>query len=169
MLMFIPAIVISGLITFDFSTEIYSNEILLRIEPVYPVIPIDDHIILRYEISSIDLNDIPHDSDFDFGEKIFANLSKKEKFWTIDSLSHSKPVIDEDQVCIKGKVESFQDEPLVVSWEKDTYWKQLFFIRLADPYPQAQNFSAIVSVDYTCSAVLEQLLIEDEPVEFEYL
>ena len=106
LLMSIPAIVILSIIAVKWFTIFFGQEILLKIEPVDPRdLFRGDYVALRYEISRINLNETPHDTDFFIGDKIYASLSKKEKFWTIDSVSHSKLVLDEDQVCMKGKVE----------------------------------------------------------------
>ncbi len=171
LLMLIPAIVILSLIAFNWFTIIFSKEILLKSEQDDSLyLYREDYVVLSYEISRIDLSEIPHDRDFIYEEKIYASLSKKEKFWTIDSLSHSKPFLDDDQVCMKGEVSSFSNDQLKVSWVRDgPHWQSRYFIRLVNPPPQEQNFSAIVSVDFTGSAVLKQLLINDEPVEFEYI
>lgn len=168
LLMSIPAIVILSIIAVKWFTLFFGQEILLKNEPVDPRdLFRGDYVALRYEISRINLNEIPHDSDFLYGDTIYASLSKKEKFWTIDAVSHSKLVLDEDQVCMKGKVESSFNDQVIISWGIESYFVPEGEGRLIEQEMNARNVSAIVSVDFTCSSVLKQLLINDEPIEFE--
>ena len=168
LLMSFPAVVILSIIAVKWFTVLFGQEILLKNEPVDPRdLFRGDYIALRYEISRIDLNQIPHDSDFSIGDTIYASLSKKEKFWTIDSVSHSKRVPYEDQVCMKGKVERTFDDQVIVSWGIESYFVPEGKGRQIEQDMIARNVSAIVSVDFTCSSVLKQLLVNDEPIEFE--
>lgn len=167
LLMSIPAIVILSIIAVKWFTIFFGQEILLKIEPVDPRdLFRGDYVALRYEISRINLNEIPNDSDFFIGDTIYASLSKKEKFWTIDSVSHSKLVLDENQVCMKGKVERTFNDQVIISWGIESYFVPEGKGRQIEQDMVARNVSAIVSVDFTCSSVLKQLLVNDEPIEF---
>ena len=168
LIMLIPAIVILSIIAVKWFTIFFGTEILLKNQPVDPRdLFRGDYVNLNYEISSVDLNKTPYDHDFIYGDKIYASLSKKDKFWTIDSVSHSKPVLDEDQVCMKGKVEYIWSDRVSIDWGIESYFVPEGEGRPIEQQENARNVSAIVSVDFTCSSVLRQLLINDEPVEFE--
>jgi uncharacterized membrane-anchored protein len=167
LLMLIPAIVILSIIAVKYFTIFFGKEILLENRPIDPRdLFRGDYVDLRYEISTIDLNEIPHDNDFSYGDKIYASLSKKKKFWTIDSVSHSKPALDEDHVCMKGKVESVYDDRVFIDWGIETYFVPEGEGWQIERQENAGNVSAVVSVDFTCSSVLRQLLINDRLVRF---
>src|SRR3989344_7626444 len=107
-MMSIPAIVILGFIFFKMFTITTGQDILLEIPR--PIDPTDlfrgNYIALQYSISRLDLNKIYYDDEFSGDETVYTVLSKKEKFWTVDSVLHSKPNLNENQVCLKGKVRS---------------------------------------------------------------
>ncbi|NYT19584.1 MAG: GDYXXLXY domain-containing protein [Methanosarcinales archaeon] len=142
------------------------KDILLKTEPVDPRdVFRGDYVTLNYEISTIDLGETPYDHDFLMGESIYATLSEKEKYWTIDSVSHTKPDINDKEVCMKGTVRGSYDDIVAVSWGIESY-----FVPEGEGIPiqmQMENTSVIVSVGPGCSPVLKQLLIDDEPVTFE--
>lgn len=142
------------------------QDILLKTAPVDPRdIFRGDYVNLRYDISTIDLDNIPYDHEFMVGESVYASLSEKEKYWAIDSVSHRKPDVSDEDVCMKGVVTSSYDDTLNVRWGIESY-----FVPESEGVPiqeQVESTSVIVSVGPGCSAVLKQLLINGEPVTFE--
>jgi len=142
------------------------KEILLKTEPVDPRdIFRGDYVNLNYEISTIDLDRIPFDHNFLEGDPIYAILSEKEKYWTIDSVSHTKPDLNGEEVCMKGKVRWSIENNMNVEWGIESY-----FVPEGEGIPiqkQIENTSVVVSVGPWCSSVIKQLLIDDEPVTFE--
>lgn len=144
----------------------FGEDILLKTEPVDPRdVFRGDYVNLNYEISTIDLDKTPYDRDFLFGESVYAKLSEKEKYWTIDWVSHRKPDVSDEDVCMKGVVTSSYDDALNVRWGIESY-----FVPESEGVPiqvQVESTSVIVSVGPGCSAVLKQLLINGEPVTFE--
>ncbi len=164
----VPAIVILAFIGVKLYTLRSGQEILLKTAPVDPRdLFRGDYVRLSYEVSRIDLNAIPPDNNFSTGDTIYVALSKKEKFWTIDSVTHSKPRLNNDQVCMKGRVTRSHNNQVAVEWGIESYFvpegKGLPIERMR----RSENISAIASVDSTCSSVLRELLINDEPVEIE--
>ncbi|HIC90707.1 MAG TPA: hypothetical protein EYP21_01315 [Syntrophaceae bacterium] len=97
---------------------------------------------------------------------MYASLSKKEKFWTIDSVSHTKPNLNENQVCMKGRVTSSYNNGISAEWGIESYFVPERKGRPIERQRSAENVSVIVSVDSACSSVLKELLINDEPVKF---
>lgn len=167
----VPAIVMVVFISIQLFTSSFGQEILLKAAPVDPRdLFRGDYVTLTYEISRINPEELPHDTNFSSGETIYAILSKKDKFWTIDSVSHRKPGPDENQVCMKGRVirgaNSFDDR-ISVEWGIESYFVPEGSGRLIERQRDAENVSVIVSVDSTGSSVLKELLINDEPVEFD--
>ena len=142
------------------------KDILLKTEPVDPRdIFRGDYVNLNYEISTIDLDNTPFDHDFLAGDPIYPILSEKEKYWTIDSVSHTKPDINSEEVCMKGTIRWPNDNIMNVEWGIESY-----FVPEGEGIPiqkQIENTSVIVSVGPGCSPVIKQLLIDDEPVTFE--
>jgi len=164
----IPAIVILVFLGIQLFTFSFGQEILLKTAPVDPRdLFRGDYVTLSYEISRVELNNIPYDSNFSSGETIYAALSKEEKFWTIDSVSHTKPNLDNNQVCMKGRVTSCFNNQVFVKWGIESYFVPEGGGALIESQRNAENTSVIVSVDCTCSSVLKELLINDVPVEFE--
>ena len=164
----IPALVILMFVGIKLFTLSFGQEILLKTAPVDPRDMFrGDYVRLSYEITRIDLSKLPDDTSFSTGEAIYAVLSKKEKFWAIDWVSHEKPSLDENQVRMKGKVIRSSNKSLFVEWEIESYFVAEGKGRLIERQRNARITSVIVSVDSSGSSVLKTLLINDEPVEFE--
>lgn len=166
--MLVPAVVILLFFGVKLFTATMGEEILLKTAPVDPRdLFRGDYVRLSYEISTIDLNNVPYDSGFSTGNTIYATLSKKEKFWTVDSVSHSMPHLAEKQVCMRGSVTSSSQNRVWVEWGIESYFVPEGEGREIERERNAGNTSVIVSVDSTGSSVLKELLIDDEPVVFE--
>lgn len=171
LLMLIPAVVIVVFFGVKLFTASMGEEILLKTAPVDPRdIFRGDYVRLSYEISMIDLNNVSYDRDFSTDDTIYAALSKKEKFWTVDSVSHSIPSLAENQVCMRGGVSMTAsrqiDNRVGVEWGIESYFVPEGEGRKIERERNAENTSVIVSVDSTCSSVLKELLIDGEPVVF---
>jgi uncharacterized membrane-anchored protein len=165
----IPAIVILVFLGIKLFTYSFGQEILLETAPVDPRdLFRGDYVALSYKISRIDLSSLPHDTNFSSGQAIYASLSKKEKFWTIDSVSHSKPSLEMNQVCMKGKVINSFENQLFIEWGIESYFVPEGKGVLIESQRDVKNTSVIVSVDSTCCPMLKELLINDKPIEFEY-
>jgi uncharacterized membrane-anchored protein len=169
LLMLIPAVVILAFIGVKLFTVSMGEEILLKTAPVDPRdLFRGDYVWLSYEISMIDLNNVSYDRDFSIGDTIYAALSKKEKFWTVDSVSHSRSRLAENQVCMRGSVTASHQigNRVGVEWGIESYFVPEGEGREIERERNAGNTSVIVSVDSTCYSVLKELLIDDEPVVF---
>jgi uncharacterized membrane-anchored protein len=164
LIMVVPLIVIVGFMGVKLYTVYAGEEILLKVAPVDPRDMFrGDYIALSYDISRINLATVPYDSTFSSGETIYAVLSRKEKYWTIDSVSHAKSSLGENQVFMKGRVIAVSGQSVRVEWGIESYFvpegEGLTIERMRDA-----ELSVIVVVDNTGSSVLKQLLINDEPV-----
>lgn len=163
-IMMVPLIIILGFVGVKLYTVYTGEEILLEVAPVDPRDMFrGDYVALTYEISRISLLTVPYDSAFSPGETIYAVLSKKDKYWTIDSVSHTEPLLDETQVFMKGRVITATEKSVRVEWGIESYFvpegEGLTIERMRNA-----ELSAVVVVDNTGSSVLKQLLINDEPV-----
>lgn len=170
LLMLVPAVVILVFFGVKLFTASMGEEILLKTAPVDPRdLFRGDYVRLSYDISLIDLNNVSYDRDFSRGDTIYAALSKKEKFWTIDSVSHSRLRLAENQVCMRGSVTDSRQisNKVRVEWGIESYFVPEGEGREIERERNAGNTSVIVSVDSTCFSVLKELLIDDEPVTFD--
>lgn len=162
----VPAIVILGFIGVNLYTVVSGQEILLKVAPIDPRdIFRGDYVLLTYEISTIDFSQVPYDTPFSSGDTIYAVLSKKEKFWTIDSVHHTKPALTSDQVCMKGRVTQAFSTGVIVEWGIESYFVPEGKGRIVEDLRRKEDISVIVVVDSSGSSVLKELLINDEPVE----
>lgn len=168
LLMSVPALIIILFMSIKLLTLNLGQEILLKTAPVDPRdLFRGDYVTLSYDISTIDLDNTPHDTPFPQGNNIYATLSKKEKYWTIDRLSHIKPSLTEKQVCMKGKVTNAHKNRIFIEWGIESYFVPEGKGRVIENQRNTQNISVIISVDSTCSSVLKKIMINDEPVKFE--
>lgn len=167
MMMCIPAAIILGFILFKMSTLITGQDILLEIPR--PIDPTDlfrgNYVTLWYTISNIDLSEITYDYEFSRDETVYAILSKKEKFWTVDSVSHSKPKLNENQVCLKGKVGSSRDNQIRVKWGIESFFSPPEQAKEIEKEKWSGNVSSIVTVDSYCDSVLRALVVKDEIIK----
>ncbi len=165
LVMLVPAVAIAGFISVKLYTVYSGQEILLKVVPVDPTDMFrGDYVALTYEISIIDLDEVPCDASFLPGETVYAVLSKKEKFWTIDSVHHEKPELASGHVCMRGNVTGVYGTRISVEWGIESYFVPEGEGRIIENLRTTENISVIVLVDSTGSAVLKELLINDEPV-----
>lgn len=162
----VPAIMILALISYNYYTLSFGEEILLKPAPVDPRdLFRGDYVALRYEISTINLKETPYDSNFSSRETVYAILTKGEKFWHINSISHKKPKLTEGEVCMKGTATSFYGNTLRVRWGIESYFvpegkgKEIEIRNIED-------FSIKVIVDSNCRALIKELYLKDEPIKF---
>ena len=79
--------------------------ILLKTIPVDPrSLFRGDYVRLNYDISRIKIDEVDGDKDFNRHQKIFVVLVKGEKYWHVQSVHHQPPVLRQDQLMLKGKV-----------------------------------------------------------------
>jgi uncharacterized membrane-anchored protein len=160
----VPAVVILAFACVNLYTVYTGQEILLKVAPVDPRdLFRGDYINLAYEISRIDLAEVSHDTVFSPGETVYAILSKKEKFWTVDSVYHEKPLWGGDQVCMKGRVTGTYESRIFVEWGIESYFIPEGKGSIIQDMGNAE-VSVIVSVNSAGFSVLKELLINDEPV-----
>ncbi|MDY6964801.1 MAG: GDYXXLXY domain-containing protein [Halobacteriota archaeon] len=168
LLMLVPAVVIIALLSVHLYILSFGQEILLEIPE--PIDPRDlfrgDYVRLNYEISQINLTETSYDYGFSRGEPIYATLSEKEKFWTIDSVSHTEPTLINNQVFMKGEVTSVYKDRVRVKWGIES-----FFVPEGEGLPIERhmgkgNVSIVVKVGYNGYSVIKELLINDEVVKF---
>lgn len=141
------------------------KEIELQAAPQEPQeMAMADRIALSYEISRIDLRTMPNDGIFIMGDVIFATLTKKEKYWTIDRVNHSPSLLTWGQVCMRGKVTSSLGGHLLVEWGIESYSFSKDNKADLEKLQNASEISATVSVNPDCSCVLKGLVVSGVPI-----
>lgn len=91
-----------------------------------PVDPRDflrgDYVILRYKISSLDLEQIQSErARFSPGERVYVKLEPGERFWAAKEIKTQKPVTDSG-VYIKGKVKYCYNKKLELDYGIESYF-----------------------------------------------
>lgn len=163
--MLIPAVILLGFIGYNYYTLNQGHEIILKTAPVDPNdLFRGNYVNLRYEISAIDLNSMIYDRPFGYGDDVFAILAKGEKFWYVTRVGHSVRPLQNNEVCIKGKVTSSYENRINVEWGIESYFVPEG--KGMDIEREIRNVSVTVSVDGTCRALIKELYIDDEPVSF---
>lgn len=91
-----------------------------------PVDPRDflrgDYVILRYKISTIDLQQIQSEkSYYKQGERVYVKLEPKERFWEARAIKIKMPVSD-NGVYIKAKVKYCYNKKLELNYGIESYF-----------------------------------------------
>ncbi len=163
--MLIPMIAILAFIGYNYYTYSTGEEILLKTVPVDPWdLFRGDYVNLRYEISTINLSRTPHEGDFTANREIYTVLSEGEKFWSVTSVGKNKPLLQKNEVCMKGRVISSYDNMLRVEYGIESYFVPEGKGR--DIEMNIRDASVKVSVDSNCRPIIKELYIKDEPVKF---
>lgn len=164
--MLIPALTILAFIGYNYYTLHFGEEVLLKTAPIDPRdLFRGDYVRLNYEISTINLSNIPHDGSFTPGEDVYAVLGEGDRYWFVKRVEHKKPELKNGDVCVKGRVTTSFNNLLRVTWGIESYFVPEGKGRSIER--EIRNVSVKASVDPTCRAVIKELLINDEPVEFE--
>lgn len=110
---------------------IYSKQYILRtgtriILETVPVDPRDflrgDYLILRYKVSTLDLNQIKSDKkSYNRGENVFVKIEPKDKFWEAAGIGSKKGAFGEG-VYLKGKVRYYYDQKLELYYGIESYF-----------------------------------------------
>ena len=158
-LMAIPAIVILGFVAYIGLTVTTGDDILLEVPR--PIDPKDlfrgNYVALDYSIGRIDMDQIPSDAPFDSRQTIYASLSKKDEYWTIDSVSHKKPALSENQVCLRGEVERVYRDTVSIEWGIESFFAPEDMALHIEEQRSEVAVSAVVRIDSRCNAILRLL------------
>lgn len=161
------------------STAAFGTKILLKTAPVDPWDMFrGDYVILSYEISELDLSQVPVDKkDFNPNETVYVQLEKQGKYWTAASVSHRRP--DDGSLAIKGKVrllmERQDNQNLQGSRENRellilNYGIESFFVpqhRGKEIEQERQSMEVEASVDRWGNSALVRLFINGQEVKFQ--
>ena len=155
----VPFIVILAFILIKSFTLTTGTDILLETAPIDPVdLFRGNYVALSYVISTVNLETTPHDKEFIEKETIYALLSQKDEFWTIDKVSHKKPQVQQNQVCMKGKVtSSWRENQVRVEWGIESFFLPTDQAKKVER--EREDAKAGITVDSRCASVLKALEI----------
>ncbi|AAM05455.1 TPA: GDYXXLXY domain-containing protein [Methanosarcina acetivorans] len=106
-------LIFSGFILFKEYTLRTGTEILLKTEPIDPRdLFRGDYVTLNYEISTLDLDEIPaEDPYFDYNDRIYLALTLEDGYGVPKKIYRNPP---DDELFLKGTVKQ-----LIYDWEED--------------------------------------------------
>lgn len=111
---------ILGMIFFHQLALVSGQKIFLKIVPIDPLDLFRGYYAhVDYDISRIFTSQIRVDrEDFRRGEYIYATLTKDlgEKGYKVSAISHKKPLLNSDELVIKGRVWYFYDKTISKVW-----------------------------------------------------
>jgi len=81
-----------------------------------------DYVILRYKISTIDLQQIESEKDYyGQGERVYIKLEPRERFWETRAVQTKKPVSD-NGLYLKARVKYCYDKKLELNYGIESYF-----------------------------------------------
>lgn len=157
------------MIGMKWSTLAWGEKILLQTAPVDPWDFFrGDYVILNYEISRLDLSNIPADKqEYRNNETIYVTLGQKGKYWHATAVASRRP---EKGLAIKGVVRSaYQEGPTGSYMVEVDYGINSYYVPQHEGKwieGQRSTLDAQVSVDRWGNAALAKLIIDGQEVEF---
>lgn len=157
-------IIIIGLIGFKQFTLLTGTKVLLRTVPVDPRdILRGDYVVLNYEISSLNLENIPSDfTDLSRGSRIYLILERENKYWVAKEIRKNRP---KNLPFIKGKVRDIYGKNIVVSYGIESYFvpegEGVYIERSG-----GRGLDVEVSIDRFGNAIVNKLYLNDIEVKF---
>ena len=166
LMMAFPVIVILGLLAFKLFTVVTGEDIVLETRPVDPIdLFRGRYVALRYQISELNLDGYPAGGSFQYGDTIYATLSKKDEYWDIDNIFNKKPSLADNQVCLRGNVRYSYGSTSPIDWGIESFFLPEDKAKEVESQRWAGNLtSAVVTVDQFCNPVLKSLIVGGETV-----
>jgi uncharacterized membrane-anchored protein len=148
---------------------------------VVPVDPRDilrgDYVILSYDLSMLDAQELAGDDEFDWGDTIYVTIEKKPDgdTWQAVAITHARP---EGRIALRGTVEDVRDEtdrgegqPRCADCKRYgvAYGLEQFFVpegkgRELERLRNDQRMEVDVAVSGGGRAALKRLLVDGAPV-----
>lgn len=158
-------IIIIGLIASKEFILRTGDEVLLKTVPVDPRdLFRGDYVILRYEISRLDLNNIPSDyTEFKFGDKVYVVLKKENDYGVASRIFRNIP--KDEKLFIKGIIKKVEDKSLTIEYGIESYFvpegkgKKIEKVK-------GRGLSVKISIDRFGNAVIKSLLTDGKEINF---
>ena len=155
--------IIIGFIGFKEFTLRSGQEILLKTRPVDPRDMFrGDYVVLNYEISSLDLNNIPSDSkEFKVNDKVYVSLKVENGYGSVAGVYMNAP---ESGLYIKGKIIDASGSRLIFEYGIESYFVPEGKGREVEQY--RGRLDVKVSIDKFGNAVIKSLVVEGKELNF---
>ena len=102
----IQSIVLGSMIYERASILRNGEPVLLKTEPIDPrSLFRGDYVILNYDISSLSIEDLEGDNEFEERDDIYVAVEKRGQFWSATGIYKDWPKVVGDQVVMKGTVD----------------------------------------------------------------
>lgn len=158
-------VIIIGFVATKEFTLRTGEQVLLKTVPVDPRdLFRGDYVILRYKLSTLNLNDIPADyTDFKIRDKIYVSLDEENGCGVPSKVYRNSP--ETEDVFLKGIVKDVRGKRLTVEYGIESYFvpegkgKEIERAR-------GKALDVKVSIDKFGNAVIKSLLIDGKQISF---
>ncbi len=158
--------IIIGFVAMKEFTLRTGKEILLKTVPVDPRdLFRGDYVILRYEISRLDLNKIAADNaDFKTGDKIFVALNEENGYAVASRIFQNAP--KDEELFIKGILQNMHNKSLTIEYGIESYFVPEGKGKKLERRREEQKLDVKVSVDRFGTAAIKALLKNGKEISF---
>ena len=157
-------LIIGGFIASKEFTLRTGQDVLLKTVPVDPRdLFRGDYVVLRYELSALDLKTIPGGNQaFKPGNAAYVTLTIGEKYTTASSVSTVQPA---GGLFLKGTVKDLRDSRMTVEYGIESYFVPEGKGRVLERQ-LGRTMDVKVAVDASGTAVIHSLLVDGKEVSF---
>lgn len=159
----IPAAVLLIFLFVNLQTVVDGKE--AKIKVVRPIDPIDifrgNYAILNYDFSTVEIGE-NNILSLEERETLYAVLQDSGDLFEISYYSKEKPDLAENEICLRGTVQSVWNDRATVSYGIESFFSTP---EIAKEIEDARNQDKVVSVvkaDNDCDAVLTSLLVDGD-------
>lgn len=159
-------IIIIGFIATKEFTLRTGKEVLLKTVPVDPRdLFRGDYVILRYEISRLDLNNIAVDyTDFKMGDKAYVTLKRENGYGIISRIFRNPP--KNEDVFIKGIIKEVSGKRLSIEYGIESYFVPEGKGQEIERLREGKKLDVKVSIDRFGNAAIKSLLTDGKEFSF---
>lgn len=142
------------------------KEVLLKTVPVDPRdLFRGDYVILRYEISRIDLNNIGADyADFKIGDRVYVALKKENEYGIASRIFRNAP--KDEKLFLKGIVKNVQNKNLIIEYGIESYFVPEGKGKEIEIPREGKRLDVRASIDRFGNAVIKSLLTGGKEISF---
>lgn len=142
------------------------KEVLLKTVPVDPRdLFRGDYVILRYEISRLDLNNLTTDYiNYEIGNKVYVVLEKEDGYGVASKIFRNSP--KEEGLFLKGAVKNVRDKSLSIEYGIESYFVPEGKGKEIERFRERKKLDVKVSIDRFGSAAIKSLLMDGKEIRF---
>lgn len=151
-------ILIGGFIAYKEYTLRTGEKILLKTVPIDPRdLFRGDYIVLRYEISSLNLDNFENkDLNVKENDFLYVSLKKEGKYWNAKNIYKDRP----NELAIKGRIKYKSGRKIDVEYGIESFFVPEGEGKQLERYRNSQELDVEVSVDRFGNAVINNLYID---------